>query len=332
MGKKYYAVYNGLDKSPSIYDSWDITEMKVRGIKSVKHKSFKTIDEAKSFLLSLGAKEEEIKIDFSSSNTIVNLEDTNEDTNENTNENKTVKSKYITINIKKSKENKEKKEGKEERNKTNKDTKNKGNVEIRECKNHQLKFFINDEDKKEFIDFIDERINNSRKENSLSFSKLDLDKEINNDKVSFQSEKKAKENNEVTCFVDGSFDNTNSIYSYGIVVIENGEVIDRLNGKENNEKYVSMRNVAGEVLGSTKAIEYAILNGYKKINIYFDYQGIESWATGSWKRNNDLTKGYHEFIKEMKSKIEIKFFKVTAHSGNTYNDEADSLAKSILNK
>ena len=39
-----------------------------------------------------------------------------------------------------------------------------------------------------------------------------------------------------------------------------------------------MRNVAGELLGVVKAIEWALDNKFKQIAIYYDYKGIEAWA------------------------------------------------------
>lgn len=143
--------------------------------------------------------------------------------------------------------------------------------------------------------------------------------------------KKEKKTNEdgLEVYVDGSFNLSSKEYSYGLVALINGNVIYEDNGKRNDEA-VAMRNVAGEVLGAMKAVEFAENNGYKSVSIYFDYQGIESWAKGTWKRNNFLTQGYNEFIQENLKKIDIKFIKVKGHSGDTYNDRADILAKKAL--
>ena len=68
----------------------------------------------------------------------------------------------------------------------------------------------------------------------------------------------------------------------------------------------------------------------KEITIFYDYQGIESWATGDWKTNNNLTRDYKKFIDEIKSQIDINFVKVKGHSNDKYNDMADELAKQAL--
>ena len=59
--------------------------------------------------------------------------------------------------------------------------------------------------------------------------------------------------------------------------------------------------------------------------IHYDYEGVSSWAQGKWKTNIKLTKEYASFVKE--SDINIKWIKVKAHSGDEYNEIADSLAK-----
>ena len=87
----------------------------------------------------------------------------------------------------------------------------------------------------------------------------------------------------------------------------------------------------GELKGFIKKIEKkAVELKMDKITIFYDYQGIESWANGDWKTNNNLTKNYKKFIDEIKSQIDINFVKVKGHSNDTYNDMADELAKEAL--
>lgn len=138
--------------------------------------------------------------------------------------------------------------------------------------------------------------------------------------------------NELVCYVDGSYDAKNKVYSYGLVVMINEQVLGEFSGKGSRSEYASMHNVAGEILGAVKAVEFAIKNGYKIVHLFYDYQGIESWATGTWKRNNDLTKGYNEFIKANKDKVTIKFHKVKGHSNDKWNDRADELARGAIGK
>lgn len=133
----------------------------------------------------------------------------------------------------------------------------------------------------------------------------------------------------LVAYVDGSYDDSKKRYAYGCAMVFEGQVIT-LNGSDSEEENVSMRNVAGEILGSQKAIEWAIEHGYKKITIFYDYEGIEKWANDVWKANKPGTKKYKEFIVNKRRLIDIRFEKVAAHTGDTYNEMADQLAKEAL--
>ena len=144
------------------------------------------------------------------------------------------------------------------------------------------------------------------------------------------NEKIDLETSGLVIYVDGSFSLEKKNFSYGLIAIDNGKEIYEDFGCGVDEDAVSLRNVAGEVLGALKAVEYAIENNYKSVTIVFDYQGIESWAIGTWKRNKKLTMDYHEKMQEYKKKINIKFVKVKGHSGDKYNEIVDKLAKKAL--
>lgn len=131
-------------------------------------------------------------------------------------------------------------------------------------------------------------------------------------------------------YVDGSFSVDKGNYSYGLVAVKDGEIIYKDKGKGFDKEAISLRNVSGEVLGARMAVEYAIENGFKEITIAYDYQGVESWALGTWKRNNRITVEYNEFMQSKMNEVKIRFKKIKGHSGDKYNDLADKLAKEAL--
>ena len=131
-------------------------------------------------------------------------------------------------------------------------------------------------------------------------------------------------------YVDGSFSLEKENYSYGFIAIDNGEEVFEDCGVGNDKDSALLRNVAGDVLGSLKATEFAINKGYEKVTIVYDYKGVECLALGTWKRNKELTQLYHEKMQDNMKKIDIRFVKVKGHSGDKYNDIADKLAKKAL--
>jgi ribonuclease HI len=131
----------------------------------------------------------------------------------------------------------------------------------------------------------------------------------------------------LVAYVDGSFNNKTRVYGYGCVLIYNDEIVEKLSGNGNNKEYASMQNVAGEVLASLKATEYAIKHGYKSLMIYYDYIGIEYWVTGQWKAKKQGTIEYKATMNAYKNFLKINFGKIKAHTGDKYNEMADELAK-----
>ncbi len=134
----------------------------------------------------------------------------------------------------------------------------------------------------------------------------------------------------LVAYVDGSYNIKTKEYGYGCVLIDGNKVVGKYYGKGDHEDYVSMRNVAGEIAGSTMAIRYAIEHQYPLICIYYDYEGIEKWANKVWKANKSGTQAYVKFIEESRKSINIEFVKVLAHSGDTFNEMADLLAKKAV--
>lgn len=139
------------------------------------------------------------------------------------------------------------------------------------------------------------------------------------------------EEGSVVAFVDGSFDAKKQIYGYGAYILAKDLLKPvELCGKNNNEKYIEFHNIVGEILSVFNAVDWAWKNGYSKITIFHDLEGISMWANDIWQSKNSLTQFYKNFIKEKREFIDIDFIKVKGHSNNIYNDKADALAKSAI--
>jgi len=153
-----------------------------------------------------------------------------------------------------------------------------------------------------------------------------LDMQINNCKTL-----ETADNSLLTIYVDGSFKEAEGNYSYGLVAVLNDEVIYQESGiGEKKSEALALRNISGEVLGAMKAVTYAVKNGYKEINLCYDYQGIECWALGTWNRKGNIPEDYHKFMQDKLKDIKINFIKIKGHSGVKYNEMADKLAGSAL--
>ncbi len=124
-------------------------------------------------------------------------------------------------------------------------------------------------------------------------------------------------------YVDGSW--MNGSVGYGYVVVQDNQKVHEESGHipENNTE--GARQVAGELFAVGKAIEWCKNNNVSNVTIYYDYMGVEMWARGLWKTNLSLTQRYKKFVQN--SGVNITWKKVKSHSGDRFNDKADSLAK-----
>jgi ribonuclease HI len=124
-------------------------------------------------------------------------------------------------------------------------------------------------------------------------------------------------------YVDGSFINGST--GYGAVVLKEGKVVAELSGLVDSSLVNASRQVAGELMAVKEALKWCLERSISEVWIYYDYFGIEKWATREWKTNLPLTTEYARYISSCQ--IKIHWRKVSSHSGNRWNDRADLLAK-----
>lgn len=130
-------------------------------------------------------------------------------------------------------------------------------------------------------------------------------------------------------FVDGSFNPHTGVYGYGgFLCVGNTKYL--LMGFDNQPEMSSMRNVAGEIAGSIAAVLKAEELGLQEITMFYDYKGIEQWATGSWQTNKKTTQEYAQFMQSYERRVNVVFQHVKGHSGVEGNELADVMAKTAV--
>lgn len=134
----------------------------------------------------------------------------------------------------------------------------------------------------------------------------------------------------LVAYVDGSYEHSVQTYGFGCVFILPDGSIYTENGGGQNPESAALRNVTGEMLGAMFAVQFARKNGFARIEIRYDYEGIEKWVTGAWKSKTDLTKKYAQRMQQWAQVIAIEFTKVPAHEGVYFNELADELAKEAV--
>jgi len=146
--------------------------------------------------------------------------------------------------------------------------------------------------------------------------------------------KKSDENYPKDClhaYVDGSYNSSDGRYSYGVVCVKDNviEYIESNGEKDTSEK--NIRQIAGELKGAVRAVEYGLKQNETKIVIFHDYEGIAHHATGAWDRKEESSmEYYHTMQKLMNSGIEVIFVKVDSHTGDLFNELVDEKCKECL--
>ena len=170
------------------------------------------------------------------------------------------------------------------------------------------------------------------REEAMAFLQMSTTENVSGDKEKEAAGIVEVPENMVIAYVDGSFEKSIGRYAFGCVILTPDGQEVRKSGSGSDPAGVAIRNVAGEMLGSMTAVNWAIENKYPAVEIRYDYEGVEKWVTGVWRAKTPLTSKYAAHMQEAGKKIKISFCKIAAHTGNHYNEEADQLAKSALLK
>lgn len=182
--------------------------------------------------------------------------------------------------------------------------------QVKGFKGAEFKGFYNTQEAQKYLDGME---NNQR----------DMDKkEKSNTKVPLDA---------IEIYVDGSYNLERKIAAYGLVIVKNNKVFLKDFSAYPYSDVTESYNVGAELLGAKRAVELALANDIKKLVIYYDYIGIEKFATNTWKAKTPQTIEYQSFMRRYIRLLEIYFVKIKSHSGNKFNDIADKLAKFATN-
>ena len=140
-------------------------------------------------------------------------------------------------------------------------------------------------------------------------------------------------------YTDGSYNSMLERYAYGTIIFPNPQDLTdqlQISGSGEVDEYKTANNVAGEVLGAVTAMEFALEQGWEKITIFHDYNGLAYWAkampgmTRRWQAKTPIAQYYQKRYDELSQMIDVDFFWVRGHSRDHYNDIVDALAKREL--
>lgn len=156
-----------------------------------------------------------------------------------------------------------------------------------------------------------------------SFSNYEDAQSFLNDEIKIESD------NSTYAYIDGSYDKNTGNYSFGAVLVSNGNC-QSFKKMFLKDEFSVHHNVAGEIKGAGFIINYCINHNIKELDLYYDYEGIEKWYLGIWKATKPISQIYQKFAQEAKDKISVNFIKVKSHSNVYYNEIVDKLAKEAL--
>lgn len=130
-------------------------------------------------------------------------------------------------------------------------------------------------------------------------------------------------------YVDGSYNEKINKAGWGLVILKDGKMIEALKGVITEDDLdLGQRNVVGELIGAIATVQQAKQRKIEEFVLCFDLEGIESWVTGDWNAEHQLTRGYRDIMrKAIDDGLKITFNKVKGHSGDKWNDYVDTLAK-----
>lgn len=217
-----------------------------------------------------------------------------------------------------------------------KELKNKAEIFSKELKKCGVKISFDAKSFRDYLLILEAEFKNSKKENlklyfkpsknsfSLFHSISDKDFAQSVDKTwdfinGFQSY--SADSGVYEAFCDGSF--IDGAVGYGAVIYLGADIQTEISG---GLDITDFRQFSGEIRAVIEILKWCKKKDVKKIRINYDYIGIEKFAIGLWKPQNEISKEYVNFIASCGG-IQIEWRHIKSHSGNNKNNKADLLAK-----
>ena len=127
----------------------------------------------------------------------------------------------------------------------------------------------------------------------------------------------------VHIYVDGSY--LEGRVGYAMVAVQEDVRIAEYYGPVRKKQLITARQVGGEIAAVMRALVWCRERGIGEVTIHHDLEALEKWACGGFRTKQAMTVAYRDFVRN--SGIIIHWVKVAAHTGDTYNERADALAK-----
>jgi len=126
-------------------------------------------------------------------------------------------------------------------------------------------------------------------------------------------------------YVDGAFYSGQCAWAF--VVVDGGTKISEYARRMDDmpEDLASQQNVAAEMKAAMMGAAWAKENGVE-VEICYDYEGVEKWATEQWSAGNKYTRMYRDYMND--HPYVVKYRHIKAHSGHKWNERVDQLAES----